>query len=397
MSVSSGEGSNGEPPTEDTAETDGDRDREEEEERFDGDLYTPPKLSHGVTSALRRPREWVFLVEDRMVVAAGLSIVILVLLTGVELATGFFQQQLTPLFYVYGSIIGGNFTLITIVISISQLVISRQLGSPGDLQDRIEETSEYRSAVEEMMGRGVAPVMPTEFLRMLLEHTQTQLDRVVDQLDDADAPASEDVEDLAYRLSTHIEHVTALLGKSGVGLFDALSVTLQTNYSKEIYEIRSLEEEHDDDYPDEVTEALDELVMRLEQIDVARQYLKTLYMQDELATMSRRLLYTGTPAVLSAIIMMHQFAASTHAILAPRTLSALVPITLTLGVAPLTVLFAYVLRISVVSQRTVAITPFTTPTQEGTVDPSRLVSDEVVERESGDDGRRGRDRAGADD
>ena len=391
MGVSSREESDGEPPTEDGEEADWDSG--EEEERFDGDLYTPPKLGHGVSSAFRRPREWLFLVEDRMLVAAGLSFVVLVLLTAIELSTGFFQQQLTPLFYVYGSIIGGNFTLITIVISISQLVISRQLGSPGDLRDRIEETSEYRNAVEEMIDRGVAPVIPTEFLRMLLQHTRMQLDRVDDELDDVAAPASEELEDLVYRLSTHIEHVTALLGKSGVGLFDALSVTLQTNYSKEIYEIRSLEAEYDDEYTDAVTEALDGLVERLEQIDVARQYLKTLYMQDELATMSRRLLYTGTPAVLSAIIMMYQFAASTHAILAPEMLSALVPVTLTLGVVPLTVLFAYVLRISVVSQRTVAITPFTTPTQEGTIDPSRLVSDEMAEGESGTDGARGRPSA----
>ncbi len=274
---------------------------------------------------------------------------------------------------MFGAIIGGNFTLITIVISISQLVISRQLGSPGDLRDRIEETNEYREAVEEVLDREVAPVTPTDFLQMLLEHTQTQLDRVNDQVEEVDAPASEELRELTERLRTHIEHVTVLLGKTDVDLFDALSVTLQTNYSNEIYEIRNLANEYGDQYPDDVADALDELVVRLEQIDVARQYLKTLYMQDELAKMSRLLLYTGMPAVLSAIIMMHQFAAATRAILAPQTLSTLVPLALTVGVLPLTVLFAFVLRISVVSQRTVAITPFTTPAQEGTVDPGRLV------------------------
>jgi hypothetical protein len=37
-----------------------------------------------------------------------------------------------------------------------------------------------------------------------------------------------------------------------------------------------------------------------------------------------------------------------------------------LGVAPLTVLVSYVLRLSIVSERTAAIIPFTTRTQEDT-------------------------------
>jgi hypothetical protein len=337
--------------------------------------YTPPKLSEGLTAPLKHPREWLFLVENRLLVAGGFLAVLLVLFFAVEMASSFSDQGLMPLFYVFGALIGGNFTLITIVISISQLVISQQLGAPGDLRQQIEETNQYREAVEESIGREVAPVTPTDFLRLLLDQAESRIDTVSDELDEvSDAGAHEDLGDLLSDLQVHIGQVHALLSRADVGLFESLSVTLQTNYSHDIYEARSLLSEHGDQFPDEVREAIEDLVVRLQQIDVARQYLKTLYMQDELAKISRYLLYTGTPAVVVAILMMHQFAASTQAILDPTTLSTLVPIALTIGVAPLAVLFAFVLRVSTVSQRTVAITPFTTPVQESGDD-----SDPVLE------------------
>lgn len=336
--------------------------------------YTPPKLSEGLTAPLEHPREWFFLVENRLLVAGGLLAVLLVLFFAVEMASSFSDQGLMPLFYVFGALIGGNFTLITIVISISQLVISQQLGAPGDLRRQIEETNEYREAVEESVGREVAPVTPTDFLRLLLDQAESRLDTVSEELNDvSDTGAHDDLDDLLSDLHLHIGQVHALLSRADVGLFESLSVTLQTNYSHDIYEARNLLSQHGDQYSDDVREAIEDLVVRLQQIDVARQYLKTLYMQDELARISRYLLYTGTPAVVVAILMMHQFAASTQAVLDPTTLSTLVPIALTVGVAPLAVLFAFVLRVSTVSQRTVAITPFTTPIQETDADSDPFV------------------------
>ncbi len=58
------------------------------DERFgDRELYTPPKLSHGLSAALGRPREWLFLVEDRMLIAGGISVAVFALLATVELLT----------------------------------------------------------------------------------------------------------------------------------------------------------------------------------------------------------------------------------------------------------------------------------------------------------------------
>ena len=346
----------------------------------DEEDFEPPKFSSSLTAPFEHPREWLFLVENRLVIAAILFAVVLGIFFAVELLTSFEEQGLQPLFYVFGSMIGGNFTLVTIVISISQLVISQQLGAPGDLRERIEETNQYREAVEDEMDHDVAPVTPTDFLQMLLEQTAAKVETVNEDLSNGD-PDDEDrseLDELMDGLQTHINHVNTLLNRSEVGLFEALSVTLQTNYSWEIYEIRRVRNNIEGETSEELGEALDDLVVRLQQIDVARQYLKTLYMQDELAKMSRLLLYTGTPAVVVSIFMMHQFAASTRVILTAEMLSAIVPLALAIGVAPLAVLVAFVLRITTVAQRTVAITPFTTPSQEmGVTSDSRSEAEQA--------------------
>jgi hypothetical protein len=62
--------------------------------------------------------------------------------------------------------------------------------------------------------------------------------------------------------------------------------------------------------------------------------------------------------------MLLTFAASNQPVFDPSTLAVVAPVAVTIAAAPLAVLFAFVLRISVVAQRTAAITPFTTSSQE---------------------------------
>jgi hypothetical protein len=112
-----------------------------------------------------------------------------------------------------------------------------------------------------------------------------------------------------------------------------------------------------------VLEYIDSLVLRLQQIDVGRQYLKTVYMQDELARLSRHLFYVGLPAVLASGLMFRTTGAGFGVFTGPQ-IDLIVPVVVTVGLAPLVVLFVYILRITGVSNRTIAITPFTMATGE---------------------------------
>jgi hypothetical protein len=238
----------------------------------DASAAIPPKLSDDLTAPLTHPREWLFLVKSRLVIAGDILAVLLVLFFTVEATTSVAADRFTPLFYIFGALIGGNFTLVTIVVSISQLVISQQLGSPGELRERIEEPNEYREAVRGADEPNVAPVTPTDFLQFLLEQTNTNVDQVSDHLDSISDP--EALEELLSQIQTHVERVYTLLAASEVGLFDALSVTPQTNYSQDIYRIQRVQTDYRDQFPEEVEDTLHDLMVRLKQIDVARQYLK---------------------------------------------------------------------------------------------------------------------------
>lgn len=99
-------------------------------------------------------------------------------------------------------------------------------------------------------------------------------------------------------------------------------------------------------------------------MDIARQYFKSIYMQSKLARLSRILPYVGVPAVGSGFLMLLVYAGATAPSVDAGYLRVFVPIVVILGFTPLAILFAFVLRVAMVAQRTVAITPFTTPTQE---------------------------------
>ena len=342
--------------------------------------YVSPQLSNGVGQVLRRPREWFFLVENRLVIAGGLLVAAFCFFLAVESVTGIGREELGPLFYLYSALIGGNLTLITVVLAINQLVISQQLEAPGGLRNQIEGVNEYREAVEETIGSDVAPVTPADFLQLLLESVRHEMESFEDQIEDIDSEeAREEMEELVSKLVTHVTHVNHLLQQSDIGIFNALSVTLQTNYAHQIYEIREIQAEHGEHISEHIQSALEDLVVRIQQVDVARQYFKNLYLQDELPHLSRLLLYVGVPAELTAMTMLVFFAGTTEAVLEPTQLSVLVPVTLTIALAPLAVLFSFVVRVSVVAQHTAAITPFTTE-HEDAID----VSEETVLAKSGE-------------
>lgn len=56
------------------------------------------------------------------------------------------------LFYAYSGLIAGSLTLITVVVSINQLLISQELQTPDELHPQIESVVRYRDTVEEAAG-----------------------------------------------------------------------------------------------------------------------------------------------------------------------------------------------------------------------------------------------------
>ena len=310
-------------------------------------------------------RDWLMLWGDRLVVAGLLVAGVFGLLVAVEFVVLQAIRWPVPLLYVFSAQVGGNLTLVTLVLSINQLVLSRQLSSPGELREEIREVTNYRQAVQNASAGEVAPVTPSDFLARLLENTDDKVEQLYDITTGGENTALDrELDDLATSLDEHMSEVSRLLSRGDVGTFATLSATLHTNYGEQIRRVQSLAAQYGDTFTEDEREVLTELVSRMRQIDVARQYFKTLYMQSELASLSRLLLYVGVPAEVISTVMLLAAAGpqaqSFYSTMPPLVLAA----TVAVGFGPLAVLFAFVLRIATVAQRTAAITPFTTDEEQ---------------------------------
>ncbi|UPV76512.1 hypothetical protein M0R89_18435 (plasmid) [Halorussus limi] len=310
-----------------------------------------------------RLREWVLLDGQRLLIAASLLVIVAIVLVSVEALGWVPMERPQPVYYVFGGLISGNLTLITVVVSINQLLLGREFNSPGELESEMQSVIDYRREVEEHAGE-VAPVTPLKFLELLFQNTRRETQRIGGM---TFGPVGEDVrseiDEVVESLTDHADDVLDRLGDSDADTFDVLSTTLTTNYAQEIHRVRKIRSRHGDDLPESVMTALDNLVDHLQKVDVARQYFKSLYLQEELSSLSRVLLYAGLPAELVSILVLLGLTARAGTGLTQYS-AVLLPITVTIALLPLALLVAFIVRTATVTERTAATIPFTTPRQE---------------------------------
>lgn len=99
----------------------------------------------GFWSTLRR---WLLIDGNRWTIVGGILTLIFGAFLLVYLVGLVPIRRPRPYFYLYGGLITGNLTLITVTISINQLVLSRELGSVSDRQRRLQGAVDYRREIE---------------------------------------------------------------------------------------------------------------------------------------------------------------------------------------------------------------------------------------------------------
>ena len=317
-----------------------------------------------VERALSRGLEWTLLTGNRVLVALGILVFFGVVFATLAAADVVRLTDGQTLSQVYHGLTLANITLITVIVSINQLLLARELQDPGDLQSQIEDVVDYRSEVEEATNE-IAPVQPLGFLRLLVEATRREAQRLGGYTRGAsDSRAHEEIDDVVTTLTEQMDQIDALLTESQTSTFSVVSTMLETNYALQINRLRRLRAEYEDELEDAVYESIEDLIDRLQEIDVARQYFKSIYLQQELAALSRWLLYAGLPAIavtIASLLSLPEAAANSGLPIGARVL---VPATIAVGLAPLAILGAYILRTATVTKLTAATLPFTTPEQE---------------------------------
>ncbi|QLG28401.1 hypothetical protein HUG10_12960 [Halorarum halophilum] len=261
---------------------------------------------------------------------------------------------------IFSSMIGVVVTGTTLVVTISQLVLSQENGPLGDQRQRMSAAMDFRTYTKDLLGE-VVPVDPSAFLYELVEETERRseaLDRIVARSDDDDLRGQ--VTEFVDSVHGNSEEVQKELDGASFGTFDVLFAALNFNYSWKIFQIERMTADFGDTLDEDQKLAFDELRTALAMFGPAREHIKTLYFQWALVNLSQYILYLAVPALVVAGGMLTFVGAETFGsatFLNIPVVTWVVAVAFTITVVPFLLFTSYILRVATVAKRTLAIGP----------------------------------------
>ena len=307
-------------------------------------------------------RIWLAMDADRNLVAAGLLVVVFVSLVvaGTLLPTSAYALLTAgdPHETLFNALVGATITGVTLVLTLSQLVLSQELGAVGDQRERMEGAASFRSDVADAVEMDVAPTEPSAFMRALVAQTREQAERLRDATPGGEA--GDALESYTDDVVRNADMVIGQLEDAEFGTFDVVRSALNYDYSWKIYAGQRLRADYGDDLSEDADDTLADLVETLQLFGPAREHFKTLYFQWELSELSRTLLYAAVPALVVSMGALLLFDPAGY----PGTTFGLnhallvVSAAATVASLPFLVLLSYIVRIVTVTKRTLSIGSF---------------------------------------
>ncbi|EMA41417.1 hypothetical protein [Halococcus hamelinensis] len=311
-----------------------------------------------------RVRLWVLLTANRALVAGLLTLGLFVVLVAVGVVNVYPLRTTvrngTHIERLFQAFIMSIITGITLVVTLNQLVLSRELGPLGEKRDEMADATEFRQHIEELTG-SVAPPEPASFMRTFMQLSTDRADGLKEAVaDDADAELRDSVNALGDRIRTQADDIGGQLSEAEFGEFEVIPAILNYDYSWKIYTARRLRSEHSESLSEDERTAFDELIQALSLFAPAREHFKTLYFRRELVDFSRKMLYAGVPALAISILGLvyldpNSFVGST---LGMANLVFAISAAVAIASMPFFVLVSYILRLGTIAQRTLAVGPF---------------------------------------
>lgn len=314
----------------------------------------------GRPSGLRRRfANWLLLEGDRQHVAAGIVLILtgavwsLVATEIVSVGAG------SSVATAFGSgLTSGIVTLLTIALSINQLILARVFGSPNKLMDRLEGSKKIRSQVEELADQPASPNDPAAFLS-LLATTLRDRARTAVSATESDTPSevTASLEDIAAYAESIDAQVQAEMAVSSI-----LRVIIGPEHAFNMAAVKNIRNEHGSDLSTAAQTDLEAVSELLTYIAVVRQFFKTIALQQDFGILSRLLVYSGLVAFLTAVSMTLVYSTGA-ATLSESTLQVVVPLAFGVVAAPLALFSAFILRAATIASRTVSVGPFIPPSE----------------------------------
>ncbi|MBX0322941.1 hypothetical protein EGH21_07860 [Halomicroarcula sp. F13] len=309
-------------------------------------------------------KRWVLLTGSRTVLSA-VALLSLVGLTGGLIAAGvvYVGPGSTFASVLSSGMLGALATIVTVTLSINQLILSRVFGAPADLTDRLEGNLDFRRSVEDIAGVDASPNDPGSFLSLVartLEERAAELERQVERAEDVPEAHRDTAQTLATELVSYAAHLES--GEDSESTFEVLALTFGTEYADLMDDVRALQRGAGERLPEAAAGALDDILELLKGIATIRQFFKTLAVQQDLAALSRQLIYTGVPALLVTFYLAQVYAGPGGSPTLPvASLPVVASVATAVVFSPLAVLVSYILRVATVTLYTVSVGSFIPP------------------------------------
>ncbi|WP_158056327.1 hypothetical protein [Halorussus halophilus] len=313
----------------------------------------------------RRLLKWVLLEGNRFVIAGGIAVGVAVLVYALTVANVITVGPKSNVRSLLSSgIASGLLTLVTVALSINQLLLSRVFGSPKEFSDRIDGTSDFRARVADAADKPMPENHPTDFLLKMMRALHERSEAFEEELDDA----PEEVVDFADHILAYADSVIETIesdtraGKSST--MDVMTSILGPEYAHGLSTIPHLQDRHGSDLSEQASDELERVLELLKGVAIFRQFLKTMAIQQDLARLSRLIAYSGIAAVVTTFVLSMVYGASSTAMLSASLLPPVISIGLGIIVVPLALLVSYILRVATISRYTVSAGSFVPPEEQ---------------------------------
>ncbi|WP_455448764.1 hypothetical protein [Natrinema thermotolerans] len=314
----------------------------------------------GPEGPLTRFHEWVLIQGNRLVVAALLSAVIFALIVGLyELGVINFVNG-SSVTSVASGMIAGTFSLVTLVVSVNQLILSQEFGAAGKARDRFEGVVSFREDVAETAAVSATPTAPMSVLELLIESVRRDAAELADIVADHDDEVRETVVRYTNSVRERADRVDETLERSDSDADTFAAVWAAINYDEawQLYVATHLRNDYNESLSPTAKEQFDDLIGTLKLFRVAREQFKTTYLQRELTRFSQLTVYCGVPSILSAIVVGLLYADFAGPSLSVVALPYVVAVLIVVVLSPLSLLVSYILRITTITRRTASVGPF---------------------------------------
>lgn len=305
-----------------------------------------------------------FLINGNRSVVASLFVVGTFFITYGLTTLGFitFQPESAASTMFGSGIVSGVFSLITITLTVNQMILSRVFGSVTELTNRIEGSFEFRHTVEDLAEQSKSPKHPDDFLVFIGKTITERAQALETKLTDANPEMKDEVAEYLSEIYAYADHIEDI--EDTEDTTQIVSMLLESAYAHNLTATDRLLRKYDEELSEPIRTDLEALFELMKSVAIARQFFKTVAIQQDLAQLSRILAFIGIPVLLGVFFVTTMYTTLPSTTVAQPFLAEIVSLGIALVFIPVAILLSYILRAASIARYTVSVGPFIPPEEQ---------------------------------